>query len=179
MYAAALLAEPALQEPVFLGEIQVPEQTMGGVYGVPTRRRGIVFGEEQRLGTLLFNIKSYLPVIELFGFNGDLRAATSGQAFPQSVFGHWLLLPGGSPLDPTSKVGAMAQEMHKRKGIKVEIPGVERESQNPTPCIPKYVKAMLNNVRSTTTSCKRLISLLIDFSHRLTRRFDRAYLRQC
>ncbi|KAL2274623.1 hypothetical protein FJTKL_03045 [Diaporthe vaccinii] len=125
MYAAALLAEPALQEPVFLCEIQVPEQAMGGVYGVLTRRRGIVFGEEQRPGTPLFTIKSYLPVIESFGFNGDLRAATSGQAFPQSVFDHWQLLPGGSPLDPTSKVGAMVQEMRKRKGIKVEVPGVE------------------------------------------------------
>ncbi|CAN8103197.1 unnamed protein product [Discula destructiva] len=125
LYAAALLAEPALQEPVFLCEIQVPEQAMGGVYSVLSRRRGHVFGEEQRPGTPLFTIKSYLPVIESFGFNSDLRAQTSGQAFPQSVFDHWQLLPGGSPLDPTSKVGSMVQDMRKRKGIKVEVPGVE------------------------------------------------------
>merc|ERR1711981_900777 len=42
LYAATLLAEPALQEPVFLVEIQVPEQAMGGIYGVLTRRRGHV-----------------------------------------------------------------------------------------------------------------------------------------
>ncbi|KAJ6444324.1 elongation factor 2 [Purpureocillium lavendulum] len=125
LYASALLAEPALLEPVYLVEIQVPEQAMGGVYGVLTRRRGHVFNEEQRPGTPLFNIKAYLPVLESFGFNGDLRQATSGQAFPQSVFDHWQVLPGGSPLDNTSKVGQIVTEMRKRKGIKVEVPGVE------------------------------------------------------
>ncbi|EMR66122.1 putative elongation factor 2 protein [Eutypa lata UCREL1] len=125
LYAATLLAEPALQEPVFLVEIQVNESTMGGVYGVLTRRRGHVFHEEQRPGTPLFTIKAYLPVMESFGFNADLRQATSGQAFPQLVFDHWQVLPGGSPLDPTSLVGKVVQTMRKRKGIKVEVPGYE------------------------------------------------------
>jgi elongation factor 2 len=125
LYAASLLAEPALLEPVYLVEIQVPEQAMGGVYGVLTRRRGHVFSEEQRPGTPLFNIKAYLPILESFGFNGDLRQATSGQAFPQSVFDHWQILPGGSPLDPTSKVGAIVTTMRKRKGVKEIVPGVE------------------------------------------------------
>ena len=125
LYAAALLAEPGLLEPVFLVEIQVPENAMGGVYGVLTRRRGHVFNEEQRPGTPLFTIKAYLPVMESFGFNADLRSHTSGQAFPQSVFDHWQILPGGSPIDGTSKVGQIVQEMRKRKGIKVEVPGVD------------------------------------------------------
>ena len=42
----------------------------------------------------MFTIKAYLPVMESFGFNGDLRAATSGQAFPQSVMDHWEVLNG-------------------------------------------------------------------------------------
>ena len=128
LYAAALLAEPGLLEPVFLVEIQVPESAMGGVYGVLTRRRGHVFNEEQRPGTPLFTIKAYLPVMESFGFNADLRSHTSGQAFPQSVFDHWQILPGGSPIDGTSKVGQVVQEMRKRKGIKVEVPGYENVS---------------------------------------------------
>jgi elongation factor 2 len=128
IYAATLLADPALLEPVFLVEIQVPEAAMGGVYGVLTRRRGHVFAEEQRPGTPLFTIKAYLPVMESFGFNGDLRQATSGQAFPQSVFDHWQVLPGGSPLDATSKTGIVVLDMRKRKGIKVEVPDVNNVS---------------------------------------------------
>jgi elongation factor 2 len=130
LYAAALLAEPSLLEPVFLVEIQVPEGAMGGVYGVLTRRRGHVFNEEQRPGTPLFTIKAYLPVMESFGFNADLRQGTGGQAFPQSVFDHWQILPGGSPLDATSLVGKIVQDMRKRKGLKVEVPGVDNVSRN-------------------------------------------------
>ncbi|KAK8119507.1 elongation factor 2 [Apiospora kogelbergensis] len=124
LYASTLLSEPALQEPVFLVEIQVPEQAMGGVYGVLTRRRGHVFGEEQRPGTPLFTIKAYLPVMESFGFNADLRQGTGGQAFPTLVFDHWQVLPGGSPLDNTSKVGGIVQTIRKRKGLKVDVPDV-------------------------------------------------------
>jgi len=125
LYASMLLADPAILEPVYLVEIQVPESAMGGVYGVLTRRRGHVFNEEQRPGTPLFNIKAYLPVLESFGFNAALRAATSGQAFPQSVFDHWQVLPGGSPLDKTTLTGGIVCEARKRKGIKEEVPGYE------------------------------------------------------
>ena len=53
------------------------------------QKRGHVFEEAQRPGTPIFNLKAYLPVVESFGFTGTLRAATSGQAFPQCVFDHW------------------------------------------------------------------------------------------
>ena len=125
LYAAMLMAEPGLLEPVYLCEIQVPEQAMGGIYGVLTRRRGHVFSEEQRPGTPLFTVKAYLPVNESFGFTADLRAGTGGQAFPQMVFDHWQILPGGSPLDKTTKPGQIVEDMRKRKGIKPEVPGVE------------------------------------------------------
>jgi elongation factor 2 len=155
LYAATLLAEPALQEPVFLTEIQVPESAMGGVYGVLSRRRGHVFAEEQRPGTPLFTIKAYLPVMESFGYNADLRSHTSGQAFPQSVFDHWQLLPGGSPLDPTTKNGAIVQEMRKRKGIKEVVPGVDNVSLwNAL----RHVQRILTTNSSTMTSYRCVLS---------------------
>jgi elongation factor 2 len=125
MYAATLLADPGLMEPVFVVEIQVPEQAMGGIYGVLTKRRGHVFSEEQRVGTPLFTVKAYLPVMESFGFNADLRAATSGQAFPQMVFDHWQILPGGSPLKADSLPGQIVTKMRVRKGLKDVVPGYE------------------------------------------------------
>jgi len=121
LYAATLLAEPRLLEPIYLVDIQVPEEAMGGIYGVLTRRRGHVFSEERRTGTPLFNVKAYLPVNESFGFAADLRSNTGGKAFPQSMFDHWAVLPGGSPLDATTKPGRIVQEMRKRKGIKTEV----------------------------------------------------------
>lgn len=152
LYAAAMLADPALLEPIFNVEIQVPEQAMGGIYGVLTRRRGHVYTEEQRPGTPLFMVKAYLPVNESFGFPADLRSATGGQAFPQSVFDHWSILPGGSPLDPTTKPGQVVQEMRKRKGIKEVVPGYENVSLSVHSRWPQ----LLTWFYSTTTSCKNV-----------------------
>ena len=117
-YAACLLATPGMQEPVYLVEVQCPENAIGGIYSVLNKRRGQVFSEEQRVGTPMFTVKAYLPVMESFGFNGDLRQATGGQAFPQSVFDHWELM-NGSPLDKGSKLEEIVKAIRVRKGLKV------------------------------------------------------------
>ncbi|KAJ3302265.1 Elongation factor 2 [Kappamyces sp. JEL0829] len=125
VYASLLSAGPAIMEPVFLVEITCPENAMGGIYGVLTRRRGHVFAEEQRAGTPLYQIKCYLPIMESFGFTADLRAATAGQAFPQLIFDHWQLMPG----DPTAagtKTNDLLRATRKRKGLPEDIPAFDR-----------------------------------------------------
>ncbi|THH10211.1 hypothetical protein EW146_g8442 [Bondarzewia mesenterica] len=123
-YAACLLASPGLQEPVYLVEIQCPENAIGGIYSVLNKRRGQVFSEEQRIGTPMFTVKAYLPVMESFGFNGELRSATGGQAFPQSVFDHWELM-NGSPLEKGSKLEELVRGIRIRKGLKPDIPSLD------------------------------------------------------
>jgi len=124
-YAAELTAQPRLLEPVYLVEIQTPENAMGGIYGVLTRRRGHVISEEQRPGTPLYNVKAYLPVLESFGFTADLRSHTSGQAFPQCVFDHWQILQG-DPFDSASKAYTAVMGVRKRKGLALEIPPLDK-----------------------------------------------------
>jgi U5 small nuclear ribonucleoprotein component len=48
----------------------------------------------------LFHVHAYLPAIESFGFETDLRIHTSGQAMVVSTFDHWNIVPG-DPLDKT------------------------------------------------------------------------------
>lgn len=123
-YAAILLAQPAIQEPIFLVEVQCPENCIGGIYSVLNKKRGQVVSEEQRPGTPLFTVKAYLPVNESFGFNGELRQATGGQAFPQLIFDHWGIL-SGDVTDPNSKPGAIVRAKRERGGMKPEVPGYE------------------------------------------------------
>ena len=123
-YGAQLMAKPRLMEPVYLVEIQCPEHVVGSIYGVLNKKRGHVFEENQRIGTPIYNVKAYLPVQESFGFTADLRAATSGQAFPQCVFDHWQMIQG-DPLDPNDKTNELVKSIRKRKGMKEEIPGIE------------------------------------------------------
>lgn len=121
LYASAITASPALMEPVYLVEIQCPENAVGGIYGVLNRRRGHVFEEAQTPGTPMFVVKAYLPVNESFGFTADLRSNTGGQAFPQCVFDHWQVMPG-DPLQEGSQPHTICQTTKKRKGLKLDLP---------------------------------------------------------
>ncbi|KAF8899125.1 P-loop containing nucleoside triphosphate hydrolase protein [Infundibulicybe gibba] len=112
-YAACLLATPTLQEPIYLVEIQCPENAIGGSTV-----------EEQRPGTPMFTVKAYLPVNESFGFNGELRSHTAGQAFPQNVFDHWESMTG-TPLEKGSKIEELVTKIRTRKGLKPEIPALD------------------------------------------------------
>jgi len=125
LYACQLTAKPKLLEPVFLVDIQCPENAVGGIYGVLNKRRGHVFEEFQQPGTPLFQVKAYLPVNESFGFTSALRANTGGQAFPQCVFDHWQELPGDME-DPNSKPMQIVSETRKRKGLKPDVPPLDK-----------------------------------------------------
>jgi len=124
LYASMLTAEPRLMEPVYLVEIQCPENAVGGIYGVLNRRRGHVFEEAQTPGTPMFVVKAYLPVNESFGFTADLRSNTGGQAFPQCMFDHWQVLPG-CPLTDGTKPNQIVEECKKRKGLKPGPPSLD------------------------------------------------------
>ena len=122
--ASQLTAEPSLLEPVYLVEIQGPQDVIGGVYSLINRKRGIVISEAQRPGTPIYNIHAYLPVLESFGFTADLRAATGGKAFPQCVFDHWRLLQG-SPFTAGTKAYEVCHAVRKRKNIALDIPPLD------------------------------------------------------
>jgi elongation factor 2 len=123
-FACQLTSGPKLMEPVFLVDIQTVETAMGGIYGVLTRRRGIIIGEENRPGTPIYNVRAYMPVAESFGFTADLRAATAGQAFPQCVFDHWQLFPG-DPLEDGSLANTTVHKARARKGLRDGVPTAE------------------------------------------------------
>ncbi|KAJ6673329.1 116 KDA U5 SMALL NUCLEAR RIBONUCLEOPROTEIN COMPONENT [Salix viminalis] len=97
-YSAFLMATPRLMEPVYYVEIQTPIDCLTAIYTVLSRRRGHVTADVPQPGTPAYIVKAFLPVIESFGFETDLRYHTQGQAFSLSVFDHWAIVPG-DPLD--------------------------------------------------------------------------------
>ena len=97
-YSAFLMATPRLMEPVFFVDITAPIDCVPAIYTVLARRRGHVTSEGARAGTPIHLIKAYVPVIDSFGLETDLRSHTQGQAFCLSVFDHWAIVPG-DPLD--------------------------------------------------------------------------------
>ena len=123
-YASQLTASPRFVEPIFLVEIQCPDDAVGGIYQCLSQRRGIINEEEPIAGTPLVNMKAFLPVAESFGFTQALRAATSGRAFPQCVFSHWEML-NGDPMEEGSKAATLVEQIRARKGLRAGIPGLD------------------------------------------------------
>ncbi|KAJ5078907.1 eukaryotic translation elongation factor 2a tandem duplicate 1-related [Anaeramoeba ignava] len=124
-YGAQLIAEPRLMEPIYLVEIQCSQNSIGSVYSILNLKRGKVISEEIKQGTTDSIISGYLPVMESFNFTSELRSAAKGEAFPQSVFHHWDLIQI-SPFENGSKTNLIVKEIRKRKGLKEEIPQVEK-----------------------------------------------------
>ncbi|KAL4235861.1 Elongation factor 2 [Mactra antiquata] len=124
MLASMLTAKPRLIEPVYLVEIMCPKDCLGAAVNLLSRKRGEIVEQVLLEGSPMSTIKAYMPVNESFGFNGELRGDTGGQAFPQFIFDHWQLLPG-DPLDATSKAGEIVADIRKRKGLVEKIPALE------------------------------------------------------
>jgi len=123
-YASEYTAGPTLIEPVYLAEITAPLLVCGGVHSVLSKRRGRAFDQTQREGTPLMTIKAYLPVLESFGFDKELRSSTSGQAFPQMIFDHWEPLDG-DPFQVGNLLNTQVKSVRKRKGLSEDIPSLD------------------------------------------------------
>ncbi|XP_052758852.1 116 kDa U5 small nuclear ribonucleoprotein component [Galleria mellonella] len=97
-YSAFLMATPRLMEPYLFVEVQAPADCVSAVYTVLAKRRGHVTQDAPVAGSPLYTIKAFVPAIDSFGFETDLRTHTQGQAFCLQVFHHWQIVPG-DPLD--------------------------------------------------------------------------------
>jgi elongation factor G len=75
---AARRADPALLEPVMAVEVITPEDYLGTVIGDLNARRGHVQAMTDQHGAKV--IQALVPLSEMFGYVGDLRSKTSGQA---------------------------------------------------------------------------------------------------
>ncbi|KAL3124898.1 hypothetical protein niasHT_001791 [Heterodera trifolii] len=97
-YSAFLMATPRLMEPYYFVEVIAPADCVTAIYTVLSKRRGHVTTDAPIPGSPLYTIKAFIPVIDSFGFETDLRTHTQGQAFCMCVFSHWQIVPG-DPLD--------------------------------------------------------------------------------
>jgi elongation factor G len=75
---AARRADPAILEPMMRVEVTTPEDYLGTVIGDLNARRGQIQSMEDSHGNKV--VVALVPLSEMFGYVGDLRSKTSGQA---------------------------------------------------------------------------------------------------
>jgi elongation factor G len=88
---AARMAKPVLLEPMFAVEVITPEDFLGTVIGDINSRRGHIQAQEERHGDMV--ISALVPLSEMFGYVGDLRSKTSGQASYSMEFDSYAEVP--------------------------------------------------------------------------------------
>ncbi|GAA3526858.1 elongation factor G [Nocardioides daeguensis] len=88
---AARQAKPVLLEPVFAVEVTTPEDFLGTVIGDINSRRGQIRAQEERHGDIV--VSALVPLSEMFGYVGDLRSKTSGQASYSMEFDSYAEVP--------------------------------------------------------------------------------------
>ncbi|CAA0827621.1 Ribosomal protein S5/Elongation factor G/III/V family protein [Striga hermonthica] len=116
MHAAYLSATPCLMEPMYLVEIQAIECDLELIHQSIYEKCGHVLEDAEMPGTLFYNLKAVLPVMESFELFTNLRDRTSGQIFQQAVFDHWAIMYP-DPLDAESEVGKLVKATRRRKGL--------------------------------------------------------------
>ncbi len=113
IFGAFLSSKPVVLEPVYKIGVSVPAQWLGEVSGLIAKKRGRVVSSEQR-GPLTM-MTAFVPVAETFGLSAEMRSATSGHAFWQSVFDHWEKVS-------ENVAAAIIRVMRERRGLPLGVP---------------------------------------------------------
>jgi elongation factor 2 len=117
IFGSFLTAKPVLLEPVFKIVITAPTELAGDCSRIMETKRGKISSFEQK--GLLTIITGRIPVAETFGLSKELRSATSGRAFWQSMLDCWQEVPKRL----AEKVIA---EVRQRKGLAQQVPDASR-----------------------------------------------------
>lgn len=84
-------AGPQVLEPVMAVEVITPAEYLGDVIGDLNRRRGVVRGQDQRGNAAV--VEAQVPLKEMFGYIGSLRAQSSGRAQYSMQLAHYDVAP--------------------------------------------------------------------------------------
>lgn len=86
-------AAPQVLEPVMAVEVITPADYLGDAIGDLNRRRGLVRGQGQRGNAA--TVEAEVPLKEMFGYIGSLRALSSGRAQYSMQLDHYGVVPQG------------------------------------------------------------------------------------
>ena len=83
--------DPRLMEPIMKVEVVTPEDYMGDIIGDLNSRRGQIQGSEPRGNITAIN--AMVPLVNMFGYVGNLRGMSQGRAQFTMTFDHYEEVP--------------------------------------------------------------------------------------
>ncbi|MBC7994112.1 MAG: elongation factor G [Rhizobacter sp.] len=88
---AAAKAAPVVLEPLMAVEVVTPADHLGDAIGDLNRRRGTIRAQHNRGNAAV--VEAHVPLSEMFGYIGTLRALSSGRAQYSMQFDHYAVTP--------------------------------------------------------------------------------------
>ncbi len=110
MLDALAKARPTVLEPIVNVEIVVPDNAMGDITGDLSSRRGQVTGTDN-LASGLMVVKGVVPLSELEGYAGRLKAMTQGSGSYAMQLSHYEAVP------PNVQAQLAAEFKNRRKEV--------------------------------------------------------------
>jgi elongation factor G len=83
--------DPRLMEPIMKVEVVTPDDYMGDIIGDLNSRRGQIQGSEPRGNATAIN--AFVPLVNMFGYVGNLRGMSQGRAQFTMQFEHYAEVP--------------------------------------------------------------------------------------
>jgi len=83
--------DPRLMEPIMKVEVVTPDDYMGDIIGDLNSRRGQIQGSEPRGNATVIN--AFVPLVNMFGYVGNLRGMSQGRAQFTMQFEHYAEVP--------------------------------------------------------------------------------------
>ncbi|KAI5955915.1 SNU114 [Candida jiufengensis] len=93
-FIALLTAKPKLMEPNYKFEIICFHKHVHVIKKILEQRRGFVVNHIRIEGTPLYKLHGYIPVIDSFGFQSDLKLYSTSKIKISLIFNNWDLVPG-------------------------------------------------------------------------------------
>lgn len=130
--AAMELHPRRLVEPVYECTVYSSGMTQGKIYASLSRRRSDIIEEVPNEGSDLFYIRCWLPAVEAFGLQDELRVQTQGASTAQLQMSHWEMIDADPYFVPTTKeeleehgaevatknvAGQLLERVRRRKGL--------------------------------------------------------------
>ncbi len=109
---AFLDAGPALNEPIMMVKITVPEEHMGDVLGDLNTRRARVQGMETEKGHSI--VTATVPLMEMLRYTTQLRSITGGRGYFEMVHDHYEVVPAHLTAEI---IAAHQKELHEKKEV--------------------------------------------------------------
>ena len=122
VHLAQLKAKTGLLEPLYELTISGPKSAEKGIYSTLRKRNATVVDCKGDSGGGFIEVVAYLPVRKSFGFPGELRANTHGEAFVEMMFSQWALVPGENLRVSGSLANTIVNDIRKRKGMPRDLP---------------------------------------------------------